>query len=33
MRYNGGTVVAMAGKNCVAIATDKCMIMNIRSFF
>ena len=23
MRYNGGTVVAMAGKNCVAIATDK----------
>jgi 20S proteasome subunit beta 3 len=23
MRYNGGTIVAMAGKNCVAIATDK----------
>ena len=23
MSYNGGTVVAMAGKNCVAIASDK----------
>jgi 20S proteasome subunit beta 3 len=23
MGYNGGTVVAMAGKNCVAIASDK----------
>ena len=23
MHYNGGTVVAMAGKNCIAIASDK----------
>ena len=23
MSYNGGTVVAMSGKNCVAIASDK----------
>lgn len=23
MRYNGGTIVAMAGKDCVAIASDK----------
>lgn len=23
MEYNGGAVVAMVGKNCVAIATDK----------
>jgi len=23
MTYNGGSVVAMAGKNCVAIASDK----------
>lgn len=22
MQYNGGSVVAMAGKNCVAIASD-----------
>jgi 20S proteasome subunit beta 3 len=23
MEYNGGDVIAMVGKNCVAIATDK----------
>jgi 20S proteasome subunit beta 3 len=23
MEYNGGSLVAMVGKNCVAIATDK----------
>jgi 20S proteasome subunit beta 3 len=23
MAYNGGTVVAMTGKNCIAIASDK----------